>query len=225
MVTYYNRHRYRKSHRDTLATSETTNLIYLLTCSISTRQYVGETKHLFRTSMGKHPADITHNETPPMAGQYNTRDHTLSSLLMELIEVMTSDQSGQKCTDQEREFYWIHQLRTLEPLGLNMAGQDRSWLPLFNQVFISTLSIQSQTFSDFAEVGHKGFSVAFTLRSSLTLSLRSCWMSAKGQCPLCIPIHWCVQVLFNAWMCILQHNTDLGVAVTIWWVVTGCVFG
>ena len=74
--------------------------------------------------MKEHLADIRHDRDTPVARHFSTGSHCASTPMMELIEVLKSDPSLEQTTKdrRNRELYWIHQLRTLEPLGLNMAG-------------------------------------------------------------------------------------------------------
>lgn len=120
----YTNLRYHKPKPASTATCETTNLVYLLTCQVCQKQYVGETKRSFRVRMKEHLADIAHERETPVARHFMTGSNCTSTPQMELIEVLKSDPNKDQSTRdrRHRELHWIQQLRTLAPLGLNMAG-------------------------------------------------------------------------------------------------------
>ena len=96
-----------------------TNLVYLLTCKTCHIQYVGETKRPLESRIKEHLADIKHNRDKPVSRHMNT--HTNKGIdyqIIHLIHMNPSDSSSTKIR-REKEMYWIHQLRTIYPRGLN----------------------------------------------------------------------------------------------------------
>ena len=96
------------------------NLIYLITCNICKKQYVGETKRTFETRIKEHLADIKHNRYKPVSRHMN--NHNNHKITFQIISVIHNDPSKTNTTKirKDREMYWIHQLRTITPRGLNV---------------------------------------------------------------------------------------------------------
>ena len=99
----------------------TRNVIYLLTCSKCTSQYVGETKRTLCERMKEHLADIRHVRDSPVARHFTSPDHNIDNFSYEIIEIGTRNPDSDTTTShrREREMYWIHQLKTLFPRGMN----------------------------------------------------------------------------------------------------------
>ena len=99
----------------------TRNVIYLITCTKCTSQYVGETKRSLLERIKEHQADIRHNRDSPVARHFNSEEHSLDNFSYEILEIGTRDPDSEDTTThrREREMYWIHQLRTLFPRGMN----------------------------------------------------------------------------------------------------------
>ena len=97
------------------------NIIYLITCTKCKKQYVGETKRTLLIRTKEHLADIKHNRDTPVAKHFNTEGHSHNHLNTLIIEYFNLDLNIDNTTRirRSRESFWIYQLRTLKPLGLN----------------------------------------------------------------------------------------------------------
>ena len=92
-----------------------TNVIYLLTCKECGIQYIGETNN-FRLRMNNRKSHIGHKENNPVARHYNLANHSIQSLEIMIID---GNPSWSRNERQERERFWMRQLQTLTPDGLN----------------------------------------------------------------------------------------------------------
>ena len=84
--------------------------------------------------MEEHLADIRHNRDKLVAKHFNLPGNTTQNLTSFIIESVNTDPDLEQATRtrRNRESYWIHQLRTLKPLGIN----DHAWrVPLAPQPF------------------------------------------------------------------------------------------
>ena len=102
----------------------TRNVIYCLKCQLCSKIYIGETKRLFETRFKEHLADIRHNRDTPVAQHFNCEGHSAAHVLPTIVEVINKDPSLEETTlfRRERERFWIYQLRSLTPLGINVQG-------------------------------------------------------------------------------------------------------
>ena len=102
------------------------NLIYLLTCRSCGIQYVGETKRTFNARIKEHLADIKHARDKPVAIHMQT--HKNKAISFQIIHIVYSDPEDQNGTTlrKQKELYWIHQLRTPTPRGLNFRDNVKS---------------------------------------------------------------------------------------------------
>ena len=100
------------------ATCKTRNVIYLIDCRKCRKQYVGETQNPLHIRLNGHRNDIAHKRTEkPVASHFNSPGHSLDDLRIAVLEVMRSfDESLRR----RRESYWIKQLRSLHPGGMNL---------------------------------------------------------------------------------------------------------
>jgi len=99
----------------------TKNVIYMLTCIICNHQYVGQTKRQLRIRIGEHLADIRHSRDSPVALHFNKELHSVNSLRCEIIESLKGnpEEDTSKTLRDRREQFWIHQLQTKYPNGIN----------------------------------------------------------------------------------------------------------
>ena len=96
-----------------------TNLVYLLTCKTCQIQYVGETKRTLCVRVKEHLADIKHVRDKPVSN--HMQGHTCKNIKYQIIHMIDMNPSDPKGTvlRKQKELYWIHQLRTPTPRGLN----------------------------------------------------------------------------------------------------------
>jgi hypothetical protein len=109
---------YKKYH---IGNCTTQNVVYMLTCKVCYHQYVGQTKRQFKIRIGEHLADIRHKRDSPVSIHFNKDLHTVNSLKCEIIEALKGDPDSEssKSLRDRREQYWIHQLQTKHPNGIN----------------------------------------------------------------------------------------------------------
>ena len=115
----------RKSFRTPLGVQCTTpNVIYLLTCNICKKQYVGETKRAFVVRLKEHLADIRLKRDKPVANHINSHQQSTKTVIPQIIEVIKRDPELLVTTElrKKREVFWIYRLKTLIPNGLNKLG-------------------------------------------------------------------------------------------------------
>ena len=95
--------------------------MYLITCDICQQQYVGETKRSFGTRIKEHLADIKHKRDKPLSLHFRQKSHKTTKLTYQIIEIINKDPTSDISTKyrKEKEMYWIHQLRTIQPVGIN----------------------------------------------------------------------------------------------------------
>jgi hypothetical protein len=93
----------------------------MLTCKNCNQQYVGQTKRQFRIRIGEHLADITHKRDTPVTIHFNRDTHTVDSVRCEIIEALKGnpETDSSKLLRDHRELFWIHQLQTVYPNGIN----------------------------------------------------------------------------------------------------------
>jgi len=63
-----------------------TNLVYVITCSLCNIQYVGETGDTIRNRMNRHRSNIRLNQNTAVSIHFNTANHNLSHLTVTPIE-------------------------------------------------------------------------------------------------------------------------------------------
>ena len=54
----------------------------------------------------------------PLAKHFATNDHTLEDMSIQIIEHLTTPPED-KLQRRTREYFWIQQLKTVQPLGIN----------------------------------------------------------------------------------------------------------
>jgi hypothetical protein len=102
----------------------TDNVIYVLTCKRCKKQYVGETKRSFIVRLKEHRRDICKHRDTPVAKHFSSGDHTVEDIIPTILDFMAQDPSHPKSTAsrKEREKVRVCNLRSLEPLGINVQG-------------------------------------------------------------------------------------------------------
>ena len=93
----------------------------MLTCKTCNQQYIGQTKRQFKIRIGEHLADIKHNRDTPVATHFNKDSHKVKSLKCEIIEALKGDPETDSSSllRDRREQFWIHQLQSKYPNGIN----------------------------------------------------------------------------------------------------------
>ena len=105
---------------------QTSNCIYLITCSNCGIQYVGQTKNKILTRFNSHHYDIQHNSDTTVARHFNkcprNNPAKFEGLVISVLCFIRSPpdtKSGQTERDME-EKRWIHRLSSVVPRGLNL---------------------------------------------------------------------------------------------------------
>ena len=103
-------------------TCKTKNAVYLMTCAVCHKQYVGETKLPVSHRINLHRSDWRTKKfrRSPVAEHFCLDQHSFDDIKLCIIE------SNQKWSDKERkgrETYWIRRLNTLQPYGINKGDQ------------------------------------------------------------------------------------------------------
>jgi hypothetical protein len=104
------------------ATCKTTNVVYIITCDKCRKQYIGETKRMLYERLREHLRDTTVKRDTPVSKHFNRPLHTTSHIKVQVLEVIKRDPDEDKVTvlRRQRERYWIYQLGTMSPSGINL---------------------------------------------------------------------------------------------------------
>ncbi|XP_060598432.1 uncharacterized protein LOC132752158 [Ruditapes philippinarum] len=97
---------------------KTANVIYLISCKVCNKQYVGETKLPLNKRMNLHRSDWKTRKfnRSPVAEHFHLEGHSFKDVSLCCIEHNTK---WSDITRKSRETYWIRRLNTLEPSGIN----------------------------------------------------------------------------------------------------------
>jgi hypothetical protein len=104
----------------------TTNVIYLITCLKCRTQYVGETKRKIRQRMYEHIRSIQKFgpaiQSTPVSEHFNLCCKKPARLNFQILETIKGNVALDLTTKfrRKRETWWILNLRTLEPMGMNV---------------------------------------------------------------------------------------------------------
>ena len=98
----------------TPATCKIKGVVYLIECKWCQMQYVGMTTRALYKRFGEHRFDIRYNKMTSVAEHFNRYGHS-----MEDLTIMIIDQEHHVEILRKRERYWIYELRTKAPYGIN----------------------------------------------------------------------------------------------------------
>ena len=101
---------------------KTENSIYILTCGTCKLQYVGETETEFNIRLNNHRSFYTKGRNCPITRHLLRTGHTFDNITFQIIEVNQNWDSERR---KQRERFWMHQLRTLGPDGLNERDEKQ----------------------------------------------------------------------------------------------------
>ena len=93
----------------------TKSIIYLITCTLCNKQYIGETSRSLRERISDHRHAITHNKPTTIGLHFNTGTHKIHNLHAIAIECILTGETNRK----NREKFWQDKLKTIAPFGLN----------------------------------------------------------------------------------------------------------
>ena len=95
------------------------NVIYILECSVCGLQYVGDSKQPFHKRLNGHRSDLTKKPFLPVS-QYSRRsDHSLEDFNRMKILIIEQNCLWSGFQRENRERFWIKELRVLHPDGIN----------------------------------------------------------------------------------------------------------
>ena len=129
------------------------NIIYLYTCKLCQKQYVGETGNSLRIRNNQHRTAITcKNDEDALYSHLvkfhsSSSDHSLDLYTLVPIEKIPDlgNVTLNKLRRLEREYCWIDTLCTFEPSGLNVQkfgkfDPEKNKKPKFDLVFVVPFS-------------------------------------------------------------------------------------
>lgn len=91
-------------------------VVYLLECRKCGLQYVGQTTQALSTRFGQHRREVENNSNKHFIYQHFHNDHSSADMTIRILESVTEDN---KTDLTQRETFWIEQLNTIYPYGLN----------------------------------------------------------------------------------------------------------
>ena len=98
-------------------------LLYLCTCKKCSIQYVGKTEWPFNQRLNKHRFDVPKFDTQKVDQHFNRADHDFKGdaqfTLIEKLKNTEGDKEIKRKRLKTRENFWIKELKTLHPNGLN----------------------------------------------------------------------------------------------------------
>ena len=87
-----------------------TNLIYIITCSKCQKQYVGKTGRKLKTRLTEHFRNICQHTNIIIGLHFNTTGHTIEHMQVNTIEKLHKSSNYRKA----KELFWINKLQTLK---------------------------------------------------------------------------------------------------------------
>lgn len=100
----------------TIFNCNSTNLIYLITCSKCNKAYVGQTSNKLKERLNNHRSNIRLKKLTAISIHFNEPRHSERDLRIIPIYDLTPYNSTQR---DEIEISYMHQLKTIHPKGLN----------------------------------------------------------------------------------------------------------
>ena len=97
-------------------TCQTTNVVYLITCTKCKKQYVGCTSAQLKVRINQHRSCINNKKGSYIHKHFNLPDHKLTDLRVQPIDTPTGSSAS---VLQDLEQFWISTLRTMNPYRLN----------------------------------------------------------------------------------------------------------
>ena len=98
---------------------KTPNVVYLLDCHVCGSQYVGESVQPFNKRMNGHRSDLTKKTLLPVSQHFVSPGHSLEDFGRSKIYIIDHNPSWKENQRQKKESFWIRELQTLHPEGIN----------------------------------------------------------------------------------------------------------
>jgi hypothetical protein len=103
-------------------TCKSQEVIYLISCKKCDSMYIGQTKSTLNYRLNQHRYDIRHKKDKPVAQHFNQADHDSTDLQITPIEQTPQTLTGRDNLRHRltREAWWIQELQTEHPQGMNI---------------------------------------------------------------------------------------------------------
>ena len=101
---------------------DSAGVVYLITCKRCGLQYVGETSQALKRRMNNHRASIRSLQPQFLYKHFNSNGHSADDVEIQPIEKIVSgsdDNASIHARRLEREDFWMRELKTIYPYGLN----------------------------------------------------------------------------------------------------------
>ena len=98
---------------------DTKNIIYIITCTKCSKQYIGETSRTIRDRLNDHKSNIRTKKFTPISVPFNQHDHTVQDLQITPLIVVEGHWDR---TQKEKHLQYLHQ--TCYPSGINNTPID-----------------------------------------------------------------------------------------------------
>ena len=95
------------------------SIIYILECSFCRLQYVGESTQPFHKRLNGHMSDLAKKPFLPVTQHFGLSDHSLEDFNRMKILVIEQSCLWSDFQRENRERFWIKELRVLQPDGIN----------------------------------------------------------------------------------------------------------
>jgi hypothetical protein len=95
------------------------NIIYIIECSVCGLQYVRESKQPFHKRLNGHRSDFTKKPFLSVSQHFGLSDHSLDDFNRMKIIVIEQNCLWSDFQRENRERFWIKELRVLHPDGIN----------------------------------------------------------------------------------------------------------
>ena len=96
---------------------QSTNVVYLITCTQCQQQYVGETSRSLETRLVEHCADARYDRNTPVARHFNLPGHSADNMSIMCIDKPPKTDTMMR---KKLEKDWISKLQTTQPHGINV---------------------------------------------------------------------------------------------------------
>lgn len=111
---------YKNNFGDSSFNCNTKDVVYLITCAHCNVQYVGETKQVVRGRMNQHRSGVKNAPKMDLPSQVHIYPHFNNGICnVEHLKFTILEQVLDATQRKQRELYWMKELRTVYPYGLN----------------------------------------------------------------------------------------------------------
>ena len=132
----------------------TTNLVYIITCTLCGARYIGETGSDLRTRVNQHRSDINYQNDTAIAKHFNSTGHGLSDMAVSILQSgpFSEDAILEKTYRVNAESLWIKKYKTVIPNGLNTKPDLFGILPFVIQFSRKAKGVSKLTRSTYKEI-------------------------------------------------------------------------